>query len=84
MKTKQPTPDMEAFRNDMLAVLNKHGGALDASEMVALAAYTIGQMIAMQDAQRWSTDAMLQIVIKNIEAGNAHAIANAADWMGRA
>lgn len=45
-KTKNPTIDHEAFRNDMVAVMDKHAGALDASEMLALAAYTTGQIMA--------------------------------------
>lgn len=84
IKSKAPTPDMEAFRNDILAVLNKHAGTLDASEMMALAAYTTGQIMAMQDARKWSPAMALDVVAKNIEAGNAQAIAEAHKWMGNA
>lgn len=83
-KTKAPTPQMEAFRNDLLAVLNKHAGALDASEMMALAAYTTGQIMAMQDARRWTPELAMEVVAKNLEAGNAQAIAESAKWMGQA
>lgn len=84
IKSKAPTPDMEAFRNDILAVLNKHAGTLDASEMMALAAYTTGQIMAMQDARKWSPAMALDVVAKNIEAGNAQAITDAHKWMGNA
>lgn len=84
IKSKAPTPDMEAFRNDILAVLNKHAGTLDASEMLALAAYTTGQIMAMQDARKWSPAMALDVVAKNIEAGNAQAITDAHKWMGNA
>ena len=84
MKTKQPTVDHEAFRNDMLAVMDKHAGQLDAAEMMALAAYTTGQIMAMIDARKWSSALALEVVTKNIEAGNAQAIADAGEWMGRA
>lgn len=84
IKSKAPTPDMEAFRNDILAVLNKHAGTLDASEMLALAAYTTGQIMAMQDARKWSPAMALDVVAKNIEAGNAQAISDAHKWMGNA
>lgn len=84
IKSKAPTPDMEAFRNDILAVLNKHAGTLDASEMLALAAYTTGQIVAMQDARKWSPAMALDVVAKNIEAGNAQAITDAHKWMGNA
>ena len=75
---------MEAFRSDLLAVLNKHAGALDASEMMALAAYTTGQIMAMQDARKWSPSQAMDVVAKNIEAGNAQAIADAHKWVGQA
>lgn len=81
MKTKQPTPDHEAFRNDMIAVMNKHAGALDASDMLALAAYVTGQLLAMQDALKWTPDLAMEVVARNIEAGNAQAITDAHKWM---
>jgi len=84
MKTKAPTPDHEAFRADLIALMDKHAGALDASEMMALAAYTTGQMMAMQDALKWTPAMALEVVGRNIEAGNAQAIADAAKWMPRA
>lgn len=81
MKTRQPTVDHEAFRNDMIAVMNKHAGSLDASDMMALAAYTTGQIMAMQDARKWTPALAMEIIAKNIEAGNAQAIADAHTWM---
>ena len=84
IKSKVPTPNMEAFRDDLIALLRKHAGALDASDMMALAAYTTGQIMAMQDARKWSAAMALDVVGKNIEAGNAQAIADAGKWMGNA
>lgn len=83
-KTKQPGPQHEAFRADLLAILNKHAGALDSSEMLALAAYTTGQIMAMMDARVWKPDVALKVISHNIEAGNAQAIADASKWMPRA
>lgn len=84
MKTKEPTVDHRAFRDDLLVVLNKHAGALDASDMMAIAAYTVGQIMAMQDARKWSPALAMEVVAKNIEAGNAQAIGDAHKWMGNA
>lgn len=84
IKSKAPTPQMEAFRNDMLDVLRKHAGALDASDMMALAAYTTGQILAMQDARQWTPALAMEVIAKNIEAGNAQAIVESAKWMGQA
>ena len=83
-KTKHPGPQHEAFRADLLEVMNKHAGKLDSSEMLALAAYTTGQIMAMMDARLWKSADALEIVSRNIEAGNAQAIAEAiAAWNTR-
>ena len=42
---------MQVFRGALRALLNKHAGALDASEMMALAAYTTGQITASQSSE---------------------------------
>lgn len=81
MKTKQPTVDHEAFRNDLIAIMDKHAGSLDASDMMALAAYTTGQIMAMQDARKWTPALAMEVVARNIEAGNVQAIQDAAKWM---
>ncbi len=84
IKSKAPTPAMEAFRSDLLVLLNKYAGALDASEMMALGAYTTGQIMAMQDARKWSAAQAMEVVAKNLEEGNAQAITDAHKWMGQA
>jgi hypothetical protein len=73
MKTKIPTAAHTAFRDDLVALLRKHEH-LRADEMLAVASYFVGQILALQD-QRKMTPAMgLEVVSANIEAGNAHAI----------
>lgn len=84
MKSKPPTVNMDVFRTELLELLRKHSGRLDSSEMLALLAYTIGQMIAMMDARVWNSEMIMAMISKNIETGNQHAIENAADWMGKA
>ena len=80
----EPNINHHAFRDDLLAVLKKHSGDLDASEMMALAAYTTGQILAMQDARKWTSELAMDVIIKNLEAGNTQAIADSAKWMGSA
>lgn len=72
MKTsvRQPNDRHRQFRDELVAVLRKHGDKLTATEMLALSAHLVGQIIAMQD-QRTTTPAMaMQIVSENIEQGN--------------
>lgn len=73
MKSKKPTKEQIAFRDEMVSTLRKHKH-LRPDEMLAVAAYFVGQLLALQD-QRTMTPAMgLEIVSQNIEAGNAHVI----------
>lgn len=74
MKTRPSDARHEAFFQDIIPVLNKHHGALDASEMLAVAARLVGMLIAMQDQRRMTGDMAMELVAKNIEGGNAHAI----------
>lgn len=39
---------------------------------------------SMQDARKWTPDLAMEVVARNIEAGNAQAIADADKWMPRA
>lgn len=81
MKTHQPTVEMLEYRNGLLALLDRHSGSLDGSVMLALAAYTVGQIMAMQDARKWTPGLAMEVVAKNIEAGNQQAIEQSALWM---
>lgn len=75
MKTRQaePTPDLMAFRADMLAVLDKHAGKLPADHMLSLAAHMVGQIVAMQDQRVMTPADAIDLVKKNMERGNREA-----------
>ena len=73
MKHKAPSKAHAQFRDDMVALMRKHQD-LPPDEMLAVAAYFVGQLLAFQD-QRSMTPAMgLQLISSNIGAGNAQAI----------
>ena len=63
-------PKHMAFRDELVAVLKKHGDALTAPEMLALASHLVGQLVALQDQRAMSPDRAMQIVAANIEQGN--------------
>jgi hypothetical protein len=65
-----PSPEALAFRNEALELLRRHGGALPADHMLALAADLVGQIIAMQDQRTMTPERALAIVTANIEKGN--------------
>lgn len=74
MKSKPPSKAHVEFRDDMVALMRKHQ-ALPADELLAVAAYFVGQLLALQDQRRMTPEMGLQIISSNIEAGNAQAIA---------
>lgn len=70
MRVQKPTPAHRAFRDDALALLRKHAGHLDATDMLALSAHMVGQIVAMQDQRKVTRDMALQVIMDNIEQGN--------------
>jgi hypothetical protein len=79
-----PQPKHVAFRDDLVAVLRKHGGTLDTSEMLALASHLVGQLVALQDQRTMSPDQAMEIVARNIEQGNQEVLSDLLDSRGRA
>ena len=71
----KPAAKHQAFRDDLIALLKKYAGDLDAKEMLALAAHLVGQIIAMQDQRKVSPELAMKITVRNIEVGNAEALA---------
>jgi hypothetical protein len=65
-----PSVSHTEFRDDLVAVLNKHAGHLSAVEMLALASNAVGQIIALQDQRVMDKDAAMRIVKVNIAVGN--------------
>lgn len=76
MKSKAPTKEQIAFRDEMVATLRKHSH-LRPDEMLAVAAYFVGQLLALQDQRKMTPSMGLELVGANIEAGNAQAIKEA-------
>ena len=77
MKSKAPSPQHMAMRDDLIAVIRKHGKDMRADEILAVASYTVGQLIALQDQRTMTPSMAMEIVASNIEAGNQHAQAEA-------
>ena len=58
----------------MITVLRMHGAEMPPEELLAVAAYTVGQLIALQDQRTTTPDMAMEIVARNIELGNSEAI----------
>lgn len=73
MKRVEPTSDQRAFRDELIAVLRKYP-QLRPDEMLAVASYFVGQLVAMQDQRKLTPSMAMAIVGQNIEAGNAQVL----------
>lgn len=77
-RTVTTSPEMNQFRLELLFLFKKFSGELPADQCLAIAAHTVGQIIAFQDQRTMSSARAMQIVSANIELGNAEAIAGVA------
>lgn len=74
LKTALPDDKMLTLRADMLKLLKEYTGELPSDVMLSVAAYTVGQLIALQDHNKFTTEMVMALVTRNIEAGNKQAI----------
>lgn len=75
-KSVKPSPEHVKLRASILDVMAREVPDMPPDQMVAVVAYFLGQMIAMQDQRRWTPAQMMELVAQNIEAGNRDAIAH--------
>lgn len=80
MRTKQVEPNgkHKALFDELAETMVKHSSELSQQEVLAILAYQTGMALALQDQHAMPVDAYLAIVTSNMEAGNAHAITQAA------
>lgn len=76
MASIEPTPQMIALRKRMIDMMQAElkKDDIPAHHVLAIFAYTMGQLIAMQDQRRFTSAQVMDLVSKNVEAGNRHAI----------
>ena len=77
MKSATPAPAHQEIRDDLIAMLRNKADAtgIPAEEVLAIVANTVGQLMALQDQTKYTKDQIINLVVTNIEAGNAHALA---------
>lgn len=74
----------ERLYQAMCEAMKTHGADLSAEELLATAANLVGKLIAHQDQRRWSSVAIMEMVGRNIEAGNAEALGEILQTEGNA
>lgn len=75
MKNHAPTKADESLRMKVLDLVRKEMSDMPAERILAIMAYTVGQLVAMQDQRKFTPAMAMQLVASNIEAGNADVIA---------
>lgn len=74
IKSKVPSEVHLKINEDFKAVIAKYQDKLDAEGMLAIASHLVGILIALQDQRKMTHEMAIQIVMANIEAGNAEAM----------
>lgn len=69
MKTLKTDPRHEKFRQAVTQTLQNFSD-ITPEEMLAVLAYTVGQLIALQDPTAVTREQVMEMVSSNIEAGN--------------
>lgn len=82
MKTIVPTELQQKFRRDVVELIKQYD--LTPEAILALSAYLVGQLIAMQDQTKMTPDMAMEIVAKNIEIGNSHVVFELLESKGKA
>lgn len=83
MKSRAATPAHQRCRDALLAAIREEAGDMPAEEVLAVVAYTVGQLIALQDSGRITPAMAIQLVSENIEEGNRDAMMEAMSASGR-
>ncbi len=74
-----PTLQHKAFRDSLIACMREHGSSMDAADLLAVASHFVGQLIALQDQRKWTSEKIMAMVSANIEQGNQEVIGGLLD-----
>lgn len=83
MSLHQAKPEHEVLYQELIALVNKHAGKLDALEMLAVAANMLGKLVAMQDQRMVTPAHAMEVVAQNIEHGNLQVLDQISKSAGR-
>lgn len=83
-KSIEPNKYHTGFMNEMKRAMRKHGKNLTAEELLAIAAQLVGNLIALQDQRKYTSEMVMQIVSENIMIGNDTAVQGLMNEQGTA
>lgn len=73
-KIVQPNAAHEHLRLALCAVIRRKAPDMPAEEILAIFCQLVGQLVALQDQRRFTSDAVMALVSANIQMGNQHAV----------
>jgi hypothetical protein len=73
LKRAAPSAQHLRCRETLLAVARRQMGDMPAEEVLAVFAYTLGQMTILQDRKRFTSAEIMEVVTRNIQQGNRDA-----------
>ena len=74
LKTTPASQKFEAARLEMVRVFQRYGDELTPTEQLAIASYFVGQLMAVQDPLKFTSETLFELVLSNIELGNVQAV----------
>jgi hypothetical protein len=77
-------PEHEVLYQELAALVNKYADKISRAEILAVAANMVGKIIALQDQRTMTREMALEIVIKNVEAGNQQIMEHVSNSKGSA
>lgn len=76
IKTKSVRPNEKhlKFRKALENAIRDGGSELQADELLAITAHFVGQLIALQDQRKYTSEMIMELIIENIQKGNGEVI----------
>ncbi|TPN57155.1 hypothetical protein [Mesorhizobium sp. B1-1-7] len=75
-------PQHEALRNAFIEAVRQTASDMPADQILAVACVFVGQLTAVQDQRRFTSDMIMDLVSENIQSGNQRVIAGLLDAKG--
>ncbi len=73
MSSKKPNKDQLAFRRSLEEAIGKHPD-MSSLEMLVILSHFVGQIIALQDYRKYSSEQIMDLVAQNVETGNQEVV----------
>lgn len=84
MSIRAAKPEHEVLYQELAKLVGRYADKMTSEEVLAVGANMLGKLLAFQDQRTMTRERAMEIVIHNIETGNAQAVAELMKSQGRA